>query len=135
MTIDKLLSDLIIYAEKEVAENEAIERLRVKAEGIGAIKYDKDKVATTPAHDRLEQDVIKLHEAQERVAKIRRKRLEDRAVATTLFTKNLDKDEALIMIMFYVMGMSVPAIEKQTGYKRQWVYNKRNSGLDKLKRI
>lgn len=135
MTIEKLLSDLIIYAEREAAEDEKIARLKAKAEAVGAIRYDKDKVKTTPTHDRMEQDAIKLVEEKERISKKRRKRFENRIMATAMCSKNLEPNEAYIMILFYVLGMSVDEIEWRTGYKKTRIYELRNMGLDKLRKL
>lgn len=135
MNFDMLLFKLYRYATMEEVEREKIERLTVKAEGVGAIRYDKEKTQTQPALDRNEAATIALLEAKEKAAQRRRKRLKDREKASRIFWKHLSNHQAFIMELFYVHGMNQKQISDFTGLSSSWIYETKNEAEKKLKKM
>lgn len=133
MNIDNMLEMLSSFAVMEAAENENIERLMVKAVGVSAIRYDKEKLQTQPALDRNEMAVLELMKVEERAAKRRRKRLRIRLQATNIFHEYLTGQQAFIMDLLYVYGMNVRQASNITGYSIPWIYDIRKQSVENLK--
>lgn len=133
MNIESLLAVLTQFAATEAAEDELIETLMVKASGVSAIRYDKEKLQTQPALDRNETAVLELIKAEERAARSRRMRLKIRLQATRMFHKDLKPQQAYIMDILYVHGKSVKQASDITGYSVQWIYDIRKQSVENLK--
>ena len=133
MNIESLLAVLTQFAATEAAEDELIETLMVKASGVSAIRYDKEKLQTQPALDRNETAVLELIKAEERAARSRRRRLKIRLQATRMFHKDLKPQQAYIMDILYVHGKSVKQASDITGYSVQWIYDIRKQSVENLK--
>ena len=133
MDINSLLNQLHMYAINEASENERIERLRVKAEGVGAIRYDKEKLQTQPVLDRTETATINYLQAKEQAARKRRKRLKTRAQASCIFHAHLTSDQAYIMDLIYVHGKKMQDVADITGLSISWIYDIKNKCVDNLK--
>lgn len=134
MNIEKMLALLTQFAAKEASEDELIEMLMVKASGVSAIRYDKEKLQTQPALDRNETAVLELIKAEERAARSRRRRLKIRLQATRMFHKDLKPQQAYIMDILYVHGKSVKQAADITGYSTKWIYDIRKQSVENLKR-
>lgn len=132
MNFKTMLSQLHQYAITEAAENERIERLRVKAEGVGAIRYDKDKLQTQPAQDRAELAAINLIAAKEHIARKRRKRLKVKAQASGIFHEHLNNEHAIVMDLIYVQGKSIQEVADITGLSVSWIYDIKHKCVDNL---
>ena len=133
MNIEKMLALLTQFAETEAAENEYIEMLMVKASGVSAIRYDKEKLQTQPALDRNETAVLELIKAEERAARNRRRRLKIRLQATGIFHKHLKPQQAYIMDILYVHGKNVKQAADITGYSVPWIYDIKKQSVENLK--
>lgn len=133
MNIESLLAVLTQFAATEAAEDELIETLMVKASGVSAIRYDKEKLQTQPALDRNETAVLELIKAEERAARSRRRRLKIRLQATRMFHKDLKPQQAYIMDILYVHGKSVKQAADITGYSAKWIYDIRKQSVENLK--
>lgn len=133
MNIEKILALLTQFAETEAAENEYIEMLMVKASGVSAIRYDKEKLQTQPALDRNETAVLELIKAEERAARNRRRRLKIRLQATGIFHKHLKPQQAYIMDILYVHGKNVKQAADITGYSVPWIYDIKKQSVENLK--
>lgn len=133
MNIESLLAVLTQFAATEASEDELIETLMVKASGVSAIRYDKEKLQTQPALDRNETAVLELIKAEERAARSRRRRLKIRLQATRMFHKDLKPQQAYIMDILYVHGKSVKQASDITGYSVQWIYDIRKQSVENLK--
>lgn len=133
MNIESLLAVLTQFAATEAAEDEYIETLMVKASGVSAIRYDREKLQTQPALDKNETAVIELIKAEERAARSRRRRLKIRLQATRIFHKDLKPQQAYIMDILYVHGKSVKQASDITGYSVQWIYDIRKQSVENLK--
>ena len=133
MNIEKILALLTQFAETEAAENEYIEMLMVKASGVSAIRYDKEKLQTQPALDRNETAVLELIKAEERAARNRRRRLKIRLQATGIFHKHLKPQQAYIMDLLYVHGKNVKQAADITGYSVPWIYDIKKQSVENLK--
>ena len=134
MNIEKLLALLTQFAETEAAENECIEMLMVKASGVSAIRYDKEKLQTQPALDRNETAVLELIKAEERAARNRRRRLKIRLQATGIFHKHLKPQQAFIMDILFVHGKNVKQAADITGYSVPWIYDIKKQSVENLKK-
>lgn len=133
MNIESLLAVLTQFAETEAAEDELIETLMVKASGVSAIRYDKEKLQTQPALDRNETAVLELIKAEERAARSRRRRLKIRLQATGIFHKHLKPQQAYIMDLLYVHGKNVKQAADITGYSVPWIYDIKKQSVENLK--
>ena len=133
MRIDEMMETLSSYAVLEAAEDENIERLMVKAAGVGAIRYDKEKLQTQPAIDKSESAVIELIKVKEKVAKKRRKRLKIRLQASSIFHEHLTGQQAFIMDLLYVHGKNIRQAADLTGLSISWIYDIKKQSVENLK--
>ncbi len=133
MNINALLNQLTRMAIIESNEDALIEKLEVKAEGVDAIRYDKDKLQGGHVLDRNEKAAIELIRAKDEIYKRRRKRLRIRVPASALFHNHLNDEQAFIMDLIYVQGMSIKEVCAATGLSASWVYDIRRACVDNLK--
>lgn len=132
MNINSMLEQLQRFAVLEDAEDERIERLTVKAQGVDAIRYDKEKTQSQPALDRSQAAANELIMAKDKIAAKRRKRLKTRIRAHKIFWNNLPHEHAFIMDLIYIHGKSIKDVSSITGLSISWIYDINKRCVDNL---
>lgn len=119
--IDKIIDEFTEYKRREREEDDYLLKLRTDAEGVGSIKYGDDTSHGTTRGDHLENATIKLTEAQKLIAKKRVPRFEMAAETVDWFYARLKPEQARVMTMYVVEGMSFREIADRTGRSIGWV--------------
>ena len=114
MRIDATISRLSAELINERRENEIIEQLEVTAQGVGAIRYDKEGSSSDDS-DRMEKAAIRLAETRTKIAKQRIERAAFRAEASGRFYNLLDAVPAYFLDLHYVRGLTFRQIGELTG--------------------
>lgn len=119
--IEKIIDEFAEYKRREKEEDDYILKLRTDAEGVGSIKYGDDTSHGTTRGDHLENATIKLAEAQRIIAKKRVPRFEMAAETVDWFYARLKPEQARVMTLYVVEGMSFREIADRTGRSIGWV--------------
>ena len=130
--IEKLLKEFADYRWQEKQEDEYILELRTRAEGVGAIKYGDDTSRGSGDGDKMAAATIRLTEAKAKIAKKRVPRFELQADSCDWFYEHLTPEEARVMVMYAVDGLSYREISEKTGKSVGWVFNTVAAGMKKL---
>lgn len=119
--IEKIIDEFTEYKRREKEEDDYLLKLRTDAEGVGSIKYGDDTSHGTTRGDHLENATIKLTEAQKLIAKKRVPRFEMAAETVDWFYARLKPEQARVMTLYVVEGMSFREIADRTGRSIGWV--------------
>lgn len=119
--IDKIIDKFAEYNRREKEEDDYLLKLRTDAEGVGSIKYGDDTSHGTTRGDHLENATIKLTEAQKLIAKKRVPRFKMAAETEDWFHANLTPEQARVMTLYVVDGMSYREIADKTGKSIGWL--------------
>lgn len=114
MNVETVIRRLYAEVIAERREDELIEKLETAAQGVGAIRYDKDG-STTNAPDRNEIATIKLAEVRSRINKLRVERAAFRSEVSGRFYNLLDAYPAYLLDLHYIRGMTFRQIGELTG--------------------
>lgn len=128
--INELVRIFRKYNQDERDEALLLERLKVRAEGVGSITYGDDTSHGTATGDQLEKTTIALAEAREKISKRRRERFQMRADTADWFFEKLTPQEAWIMKLYCIDSLSVRQVSENTGRSIGWV----NEVIHKAKR-
>lgn len=132
--ISELIRIFKKYNQDERDETLLLERLMVRAEGVGAITYGDDTSHGTTNGDQLEKRTISLAEAREKITKRRRERFQMRADTADWLFENLSAQEAWIMKLYCIESLSTRQISENTGMSVGWVNEVINKSKRKLLR-
>lgn len=119
--IEKIIDEFAEYKRREREEDDYLLKMRTDAEGVGSIKYGDDTSHGTTRGDHLENATIKLTEAQKLIAKKRVPRFEMAAETVDWFYARLKPEQARVMTLYVVEGMSFREIADRTGRSIGWV--------------
>lgn len=119
--INELVRIFKKYNQDEREEILLLERLMVRAEWVGSITYGDDTSHGTPAGDQLEKTTIALAEARDKISKRRLERFRLRADTADWFFEKLDAQEAWVMMLYCIDGLSVRQVSENTGRSVGWV--------------
>lgn len=100
----------------------------------GGIRYDKDKVQTSPADMMPEKmgELAELEEKIQRLEDLHRQQIED---ITAACGKLSDELQRTVLMMFYVGGVSVREIAETLHYTAPTIYKARRQGQTALDKI
>lgn len=110
---------------------EQIERDSILAAGVGAIRYDKDRVQTSPVQDRMTEIVARIIESTEE--------LKDEITRMQVFEKEarhyllmLPEEYERALSYHYMDDYSWVKIAEMLGYEEHYIYELKNKALDEL---
>lgn len=105
-----------------------IEVMRAKAEGLGAIRYDKDRVQTSP-QDTMSDAVIKLIEFVDGLEEKHVELVEQRMKADELM-EFLDDEQRAVIDMYFFQRKSIYQIGKIMNYCDRTIKYRMNAALE-----
>lgn len=105
-----------------------IEVMRAKAEGLGAIRYDKDRVQTSP-QDTMSDAVIKLIECVDGLEEKHVELVEQRMKADELM-EFLDDEQRAVIDMYFFQRKSIYQIGKIMNYCDRTIKYRMNAALE-----
>lgn len=113
---------------------EQIQRDTVLAQGVGAIRYDKDRVQTSPVGDRLTDIVANIIESTEELkAEIRTlQRLE---LEARQYLIQLSECHERVLSLHYLDGLSWSQVAVKLNYDDGYIYEVKNKALDELGKV
>lgn len=101
---------------------------------LGGIRYDKDKVQTSPSDMMPEKmgELAELEEKIQRLEALHRRQIED---IETACSKLSDELQRTVIMMFYVGGIPVRGIAETLHYTAPTIYKARRQGQTALDKI
>lgn len=117
-----------------------IERLQSKKKQLewsllpAGIRYDKDRVQTTP-EDSMLAICTDIAEVDAEITMLIVKRAEQVKTVYDTIERMQDMDEQTVIIHRYIMRTPIKDIAKSVSYSVEWVQKKRKDGVDHLTEI
>ncbi len=111
-----------------------IERETVLAAGVKAIRYDVDKVQTSPAGDRMADIIARITEDTDRLNE-RISYLLDLEETARRILVNLRDESARVLELHYLDGLSWVAISERMGYSDKHVFKLYDRALQEFDEI
>ena len=105
-----------------------IEVMRTRAEGLGAIRYDKDRVQTSP-QDTMSDAVIRLIEFVEGLERKHIELVEQRMKADELM-EFLDDEQRAVIDMYFFQRKSIYQIGKIMNYSDRTIKYRMSAALE-----
>ena len=113
---------------------EQIERDTTLAQGVGAIRYDKVNVQTSPVQDRLTDIIDRIIKSTEELQKEISK-LQDFERETGKYLLLLDEKYERVLSLHYLNNMSWCMVAEKLGYDDVYIYEIKNKALDALTKV
>lgn len=130
MTAKEYLNQIHNYQIKYESQLEHIKDLRLLATSTGAIRYDKDKVQSSPNGDSMTNAVIKIIEAENKAYEIAID-LANKRQEITYKIINLDIGEyARLLCLRYVKGFKLEDVANEMHYSYEWTRHQHSKALD-----
>ena len=112
---------------------EQIERDTVLATGLTAIRYDKDKVQTSPVGDRMTDIVSKIIEkTKELEIEIQTFQLAEEEAISIL--SNLKEEHERVLTYRYIDGISWNEVSMIMGYNERYIYEIKDRAFEELQK-
>lgn len=127
---DIFLSQIKEKAEKLFSLRLEVEALEYAASGATGIRYDKDRVQTSPSNDRLAIFVADAIERQAEADEVAAELDELKATAYHTIRKLDNVDERNILEWFYLQASQMQNIIKQMHWSERKVYYIRDDALE-----
>lgn len=112
----------VLECEREIRRyKERLYELRVQAGGVGAIRYDKDKVVTSP-DNMMEKAIIRACEVEERIEQ----KIAEKTIKQVNLTEQIEAvggNEAEILYQRFVNMKSFGQIAREENYSNQYIRN------------
>lgn len=134
MTGKEYMHQIKICKRKIRLLEEQIERDTTLAQGVGAIRYDKVNVQTSPIQDRMTDIVQSIIEATEELKKELRK-LQGYEYEVRTYLLQLDEKYERILSLHYLDDMSWCLVAERLGYDDVYIYDLKNKALDELTKV
>ena len=129
-----------IFLNSIRAIDKKIERLQSKKQQLewsllpAGIRYDKDRVQTTP-EDSMLAICTDIAEVDAEITMLMVKRAEQVKTVYDTIERMQDMDEQTVIIQRYIMRTPIKDIAKTVCYSVEWVQKKRKDGVDHLTEI
>lgn len=112
----------ILECEREIRRyKERLYELRVQAGGVGAIRYDKDKVITSP-DNMMEKAIVKVCEVEERIEQ----KIAEKTIKQVNLTEQIEAVEgkgAEVLYQRYVNMKSLEQIAREECFTKRYIKN------------
>lgn len=113
---------------------EQIERDTIMASGVGAIRYDKDRVQTSAVADRMANIVIKICETTEKLEKeIHTMQMQEEEAIGYLV--QLKEEHERVLSLHYLDGFSWVEVGEVMHYSDKYVYDVKEKALEELTNV
>lgn len=127
---DKYLTQIKNKAEKLYSLKLEVEALEYAASGATGIRYDKDRVQTSPSSDRLAIFAADAIERQAEVDEVSAELDELKVNAYHIIRKMDNIDERNVLEWFYLQAAQMQAIIKKMNWSERKVYYIRDDALE-----
>lgn len=105
-----------------------------EAEGVSAIRYDKDKVQVSPDGDRMTDIVAKIIELNEELYD-QIDKLQKRLDEAQIFLEQLREEHTKVLVYYYFNNLSWEHIADKMGYNEKYIYELRDRALNELTEV
>lgn len=99
----------------------------------GAIRYDKDKVQSTPVN-KQEEIIADIDERWRKLVEQQKKLVEETTELTDMFSQ-LDLEKSRIMQCYYIAGMSWSKVAEEVNYSERHLYRLKGEAIADLEKI
>ena len=134
MTAKEYLSQVRRLRHMVKREQDQIAELRAMAESVGALRYDRDVVQSSPSNDAMPNCLIRLTEAEARA----RQKLEEYFDLTATVISQLNQITpglySDILYMRYIEGKSLYRISKELNYSHEWIRHAHGRALQNFEK-
>lgn len=114
--------------------SEQIERDSVLASGVKAIRYDVDKVQTSPVGDRMTDIVAGIASATDELKK-KIEELQEKENEARGYLIRLREEHERVLVYHYFDSMRWEDVAEKMNYSDTYVYDLKNKALDELTEI
>lgn len=114
--------------------NEQIERDTILASSVGAIRYDKVTVQTSPVQDRMSDIVAKIIESTDELHREIRELQKQELIARQLLIQLPERYER-ILVMHFFDDMSWCLVADKMGYDEYYIHEMKNKAFDELTKL
>lgn len=121
MTAKQYLSQVRRLRHHVKREQDHVMELRQMAESVGAIRYDKDIIQSSPTNDQLPNYLIQLTEAEERAEKRIQEYLEIMLIIREQIDKILPGIYSDVLYMRYIEGKNLNRIADELSYNYDYI--------------
>lgn len=128
------MHDVKIIKRKIRLLEEQIERDTTLAQGVGAIRYDKVNVQTSPVQDRMTDIVQSIIEATDELKKEIRE-LQRKEAESRQYFLMLDEKYERLLTLHYFDGLAWCLVAERLGYDDIYIYDVKNKALDELTKV
>ena len=127
--------DKIRLSEEYIKSKEAeLDALRYKASGAGAIRYDKDKVQTSP-QSFLEMVMDDIVELSAQIEEDRASMEELLSNAYQIIKRMSDPNQRAVLEWYYIDCVTMEEAADKMYYSRRTIYNLRDQALEEFGRV
>lgn len=131
MTAREYMRNIKILRKRIRMYQEQIERDTILAAGVSGIRYDKDRVQTSPVGDRMTDIVSKIIDTtvklEEAIHDFQMK--EEEAIS---FLSNLKEEYERALTFHYLDGASWTEVARMMDYDDRYIYELKDKALDEL---
>ena len=113
---------------------EQIERDTILAAGVGAIRYDKDRVQTSPVQDRMTEIVVRIIEATDEL-KDEITRLQVFEKETRFYLLKLPEKYERALSYHYLDNYTWEQTANEIGYDYKYIYELKDKALNELTKV
>lgn len=113
---------------------EQIERDTIMAAGVSAIRYDKDRVQTSPSADRMTDIVIKISEATDEL-KEEVHHLQILEMEAISYLVKLKEEHERVLSYHYLDGCDWKDVAKRMDYDDSYIYELKDKALNELTKV
>jgi len=113
---------------------EQIQRDTILAQGVGAIRYDKDHVQTSPVQDRMTDIVATIIETTEQL-KIEISKLQNAELKARVMLIQLSEEHERVLTYHYLEDLSWLNVANKMGYNDNYIYEIKDKALLELDKV
>lgn len=134
MTGKEYMHDIRKIRRKIRLLEEQIERDTILAAGVSAIRYDKDRVQTSPVGDRMTEIVAKIIETTDKLkAEIYDLQLHEENLIGYL--SSMPEEYERILSYHYLDGVDWPEVGMMMHYSGKYIYEVKEKALEELTKV
>ncbi len=98
----------------------------------GAIRYDSEKVQTSPKN-KQEETIVKIESLEDDLQKLKEERAEMIIAVNDAIENHVeDPVQKAVLIYYYVNRLNPDNVARRIGYGRRWMYKIKNDAIEKL---
>lgn len=131
---EKYLDTIRIKAKEIYSKRQELEALRWKAAGVGAMRYDKDKVQTSP-QNYLELAIADVLEIEKEIAEDEAAIEDVKGTAYRIVRVMADAEQRTVIEWFYLNGLPMYEVARKMHMSKRNAYYLKDNALESFGKI